>query len=95
MTNKPPIDAIELAKNKKPKYGEKCNGCGLCCMMEVCAIGKEAYGKDQKAPCPALIHASNRHWCKFVLAEDLLRTEPIIQNALGIGKGCCAEIQVD
>lgn len=76
---------------KKPAYGDPCNGCGFCCMIEVCAIGKEVYGKDQQAPCPALIKASGRTWCKFVLAEDMLREPSIIGNALGIGKGCCAD----
>lgn len=76
---------------EKPKFGSPCNGCGLCCKMEVCAIGKGVFGADTPAPCPALIFENKRFWCKFVLAEDIARAPSLIGNALGIGKGCCAD----
>lgn len=78
---------------EKPSYGLPCNGCGWCCKTEVCAIGKEAFGHKQSAPCPALINDGKRYYCGFVIAEETspLRTTPIIATALGIGKGCCAD----
>lgn len=79
---------------QKPKFGMPCNGCGYCCREEVCAIGKEIYGHEQSAPCPALLKENGRYWCSFVLAEDMLRRPSIIGNALGIGKGCCADDSV-
>lgn len=89
------MSEIAEALSKKPSYGSVCNQCGWCCMMEVCSIGKEVYGKEQQSPCPALIYANNRHWCKFVLAEDMLNEPSIIGTALGIGKGCCENLRKD
>ena len=77
----------------KPKFGSPCNGCGFCCKVEVCKIGVQAFGEDQQAPCPALVDDGKRYFCAFVLAEEKseLRHTPHIANALGIGKGCCAD----
>lgn len=44
----------------KPEIGESCNGCGLCCQVQVCSTGSlalglvEAYGERAAGPCPAL-----------------------------------------
>lgn len=71
----------------KPKMGEKCNGCGLCCVQEVCAIGVRAF--DTKiAPCPGLVFDNGRSWCRLVLAEEALGAPPIIAKMLGINTDC-------
>lgn len=36
------LEALE----HKPKYGDPCNQCGLCCMLEVCGIGKIVFGEE-------------------------------------------------
>lgn len=81
---------------EKPVYGAPCNGCGYCCQKEVCAIGQVAYGPDVQAPCPSLIYENGRHWCRLVLAEAFLNQqglcEPVFATALGVGKGCDAEM---
>jgi len=82
---------VKAALKIKPEYGDKCNGCGWCCMSEVCRIGKAVHGEDAVAPCPSLIKANNRYWCSLVLGEDITRLPALIGNALGIGKGCCSE----
>lgn len=38
---------------RKPAHGQPCNGCGLCCMIARCDLGKQLFG-DIRAPCPAL-----------------------------------------
>lgn len=81
---------------EKPAYGAPCNGCGYCCQQEVCAIGLVAFGPATPAPCPALHFEHGRNWCKLVLAEAFLnqqgQCEPVFATALGIGRGCDAEI---
>ena len=75
---------------EKPAYGTPCNGCGLCCAVEVCAIGKIAFG-EVPAPCPGMLFDEGRFHCKLVLVERLSGMAPRIATALGIGKGCDAD----
>lgn len=45
----------------KPKIGEKCNGCGICCRNQVCMNGAyvlklvDTLGETVKRPCPAIV----------------------------------------
>src|SRR5882672_9879651 len=40
---------------RKPKHGEPCNGCGLCCMMSICDLGQDVFKREAiPGPCPAL-----------------------------------------
>jgi hypothetical protein len=32
---------IPIVSLAKPAYGDKCNGCGMCCVEEVCGLGLE------------------------------------------------------
>jgi len=67
---------------------EACNGCGLCCHLELCPAGGIAY-PEAKAPCPALVIHKGRTWCGLVIAEQgHPELKPLIQISLGIGKGC-------
>lgn len=72
----------------KPKFGEACNGCGLCCIMEVCVAGKIVFGDAAEGPCPALIRQGDKWRCGIILMEKAARLEPITANTLGIGCGC-------
>jgi hypothetical protein len=83
----PPIEVLQ-----KPKYGNPCNGCGLCCHMEVCSIGRLAFETDI-APCPGIVYGAGRAWCALVLSESTLGGPQLIAEALGVGKGCCASIE--
>lgn len=74
----------------KAAYGSPCNGCGMCCAAEVCAIGKLAF-PEAEAPCPAMVFEDNRFYCGIVLAEQAAGLAPAVYEALGIGKGCCAD----
>lgn len=84
----------------KPKRGEKCNGCGLCCATQLCRIAEEQF-PGAVAPCPALEFEDGRTYCgmvrhpsrhmkiNFTGADETIA--PMISMALGIGRGCDAE----
>jgi hypothetical protein len=72
----------------KPLAGRACNGCGLCCIREVCDIGLEIYGQETPAPCPGLLAHNGRYLCKVVLAEAAGGMAPVAALILGIGHGC-------
>ena len=71
----------------KPRYLSPCNGCGLCCAVEICPVGKIAF-PHASAPCPGLYWDGARTWCKLAVVECAAGMEPIIAEALGIGVGC-------
>lgn len=54
----------EITLNK-PNIGEPCNGCGLCCSLQVCKNGAFALklvknlGDTAPGPCPALVDNKN------------------------------------
>jgi hypothetical protein len=43
---------------QKPALGEACNGCGLCCLVETCSLGRLLF-LQKKGPCPALLWISD------------------------------------
>ena len=73
----------------KPREGAPCNGCGMCCALEVCEIGRRAL-PGATAPCPIMAHDGKRIVCRLVVLEADAGLVPLIAMALGIGKGCCA-----
>ena len=84
----------------KPRYGAPCNGCGLCCKLEICGVGETALaalgvhdGAMAGPPCVFLVELDGLRRCKLVLTEakhldSLPSAEPRIANSLGIGRGC-------
>ena len=83
---------------RKPNEGDACNGCGLCCALELCALAVE-FLEAAAAPCPAMEFAEGRFWCGLVrhpnrylgtpLASNRL-IGPMVHEALCIGEGCDA-----
>lgn len=74
----------------KPTKGSACNGCGFCCHMEVCGIGKHFF-PAAVAPCPAMVFEDGKVRCGIVMAErETLNTDNFAEM-LGIGKGCCSD----
>lgn len=57
----------------KPAEWSPCNGCGLCCIAEVCPL-PESFGlpfKDRSVgPCPVLEFEDGRYWCGLVRTPD-------------------------
>lgn len=87
----------------KPAIGEPCNGCGLCCQVQVCATGSYAlglvsdWGERAPGPCPALAQKDDRWVCGVVeRPKDWLGYNPrgvtVIREAfklaIGTGAGC-------
>lgn len=79
---------------QKPKFGTACNGCGICCALELCEAGKIVF-LGASAPCPALklTPDGSRTYCELVAFEKVAMEEipgmqPLLQLALGIGVGC-------
>lgn len=77
---------------EKPPFGETCNGCGLCCRMQPCAIAITILG-EVAAPCPILTFHDGRYWCRLVEIEDKINRNiaPMVSIKLGIGRGCDSE----
>ncbi|MFK4132014.1 hypothetical protein ACI2KR_06925 [Pseudomonas luteola] len=57
------IDSVTL---DKPLYGDPCNGCGICCIAQVCRLGIEL-GDDKN--CKALIQNSNGSFSCGLVAD--------------------------
>lgn len=50
-----PFTVIELHRDAplKPTPGAPCNGCGVCCALETCPLGRLRFLR-RRGPCPAL-----------------------------------------
>lgn len=87
----------------KPAIGAPCNGCGLCCLAEVCSAGSftlglvDAYGQRASGPCPALLPQTDGSFaCGLVLrpkdyAPGKGASHDLRQAAalmIGAGAGC-------
>ena len=76
----------------KPKFGERCNGCGLCCTLQPCAIAVAVFG-EHPGPCVALEHEDGRTFCG-VLRKAPYEIQPAIAFTLAIGAGCDSSDEV-
>ena len=59
---------------EKPKIGEPCNGCGICCKIQVCMNGAfvqglvRELGETVKGECPALVkNNDNTYSCGVII----------------------------
>lgn len=50
----------------KPAYLSPCNGCGICCAEEACAVAVSLIDADPNGRCPALEFEAGRFWCGLV-----------------------------
>ncbi len=81
----------------KPAEGQPCNGCGVCCALETCPLGRLRFLR-RRGPCPALSWsaAAGRYHCGLLLAHapDSLRGRLCARwIAAGSGCDCSAEVQ--
>ena len=88
----------------KPKIGEPCNHCGLCCLSQVCRNGAyvlglvSSLGDTVPGPCPAVVKQSDGTYvCGIVLNPNKYiqgKTYPAKVKAhscaflIGAGTGC-------
>lgn len=88
---------------EKPKIGEPCNACGLCCQIQVCRNGAYVLGLVDKlgdtitGPCPALTKTSKGYECGVVLTPNkYIKSSKYpakvlskhFKNLIGAGTGC-------
>lgn len=83
-------DAHHLPFKTKPVYGSPCNGCGLCCALELCVVA-QLEDPAAKAPCKFLVYQADRTICALVKTEIENNLKPVIQETLGVGNGCFME----
>jgi len=76
----------------KPPFGAPCNGCGLCCSLEVCQVGQAVF-ETTAAPCPGLRREGGRFFCRAVEMSDAIGGEDarLLRFHMGIGLGCDAD----
>jgi hypothetical protein len=83
---------------KKPPEGDVCNGCGLCCAVQLCLLAIE-FIPGAAAPCPAMEFADGRFWCGLARRPSRYLGIPasgdrlirgMVHAALSIGEGCDA-----
>jgi len=78
---------------QKPRFGEKCNGCGWCCEQSQCLLSIDLFGKEP-GPCRALVRADGRTYCG-VVQEASHELQPTLAFLLGLGVGCDATGPID
>lgn len=92
------VMADRQAVERKPRHGQPCNGCGLCCMAELCPLALSVFGK-KPGPCPALMlertadGQPRKFVCGLVVSEAI--PPPLREAAallIGSGQGCDARI---
>jgi hypothetical protein len=98
--------ALHAASPDKPKVGDPCNGCGVCCAMETCPVGRVVFMR-KRGPCPALQWepAQTRYICGLVEAPgDYLRWLPdswrravgrLVARSIAAGRGCDCDAEVN
>ncbi len=84
----------------KPKAGQPCNGCGVCCAEEPCHVIRD-FAHVTEGPCPAMEWEAGRFYCGLIRQPSkYLGTVPEgdnplgrqIAECLGAGRGCDSEI---
>lgn len=96
------LEAATAHAPEKPAFGSPCNGCGFCCAAEPCGVARQFVpGAIDGAPCPAMEFGHGRFRCGMVRRPGHYLGLPawgdeemgaMIGEALGTGKGCCANV---
>lgn len=98
--------ALHASAPEKPKTGDPCNGCGVCCAIETCPVGRVIFLR-KKGPCPALVWASghNRYVCGLVGEPGgYVRWLPVawrpaagrlVARSIAAGQGCDCDTELN
>jgi hypothetical protein len=101
--NRPAFSIPRGAFRDKPKHGEECNRCGLCCIGSLCPLGMKVFNRAI-GPCPALSFDENKQSIcglaatpeKFAPMTALKKGIAVAQEAaahlIGTGFGCDCRI---
>jgi hypothetical protein len=79
----------------KPAYGATCNGCGICCLDELCPIAIVRY-RRRKGPCPQLswVPELQHYRCQWLVSASSPWLRWWVQRAIFAGKGCDSTAEV-
>lgn len=84
----------------KAAHGAPCNGCGQCCIAQLCPLAVQLFG-DQRGPCPALEPLMFGYTCGLIAHPETYAPQTVLQHGqstvsaaaarlLGAGAGCDA-----
>ena len=103
----PTVIQIHSQAPAKPAWGEACNGCGVCCLLEPCPVGV-LVSRRRRGACAALRwqQSDGRYRCG-VLTDTQRYTRltwPLVNKLFarlmrrmiyaGRGRGCDAQVEV-
>jgi len=98
--------ALHAAAPGKPAAGQPCNGCGVCCALITCPLGRVVF-RRRRGPCPGLHWQADgrRYACGLVQRPgDHLAWLPaswrnaagrLAARAIAAGSGCDCDAEVD
>lgn len=84
----------------KPKHGEPCNRCGLCCFVALCDPAQYIFRRPETpGPCPALLGTPGNASCGMISAPErfvpvlvmvygLEETREAARTLINAGEGC-------
>lgn len=87
------------ALERKPRYGDPCTGCGICCIMTLCPLAQAIY-RYKEGPCPALEWVDGKSACGMVthperhastlalIAVGRAELSATAKFVIGAGDGC-------
>lgn len=65
---KPAFIAPRGMLDNKPKHGQPCNRCGLCCVATLCHLAQHVFQRPEyPGPCPALVRSLDGYSCGMVV----------------------------
>lgn len=89
---KPAFLAKRSELENKPRHGEPCNRCGLCCRATLCALAQHLFERPPyPGPCPALVKEPGDTYSCGILnlcADQDYRDAALL--IIGAGLGCDA-----
>ena len=97
---KPGFLAPRGTLDKKPRHGQPCNSCGLCCVATLCPLGRSVFNRTT-GPCPALSYKDGRSQCGLIvqpmtfarvraLTHGVAKVAAAAVLLIGAGLGCDA-----
>jgi len=77
----------------KPQPGAACNGCGVCCTVELCPLAQLRYWR-KIGPCPSLrwLAKEKRYGCGMLLEARFSWIRRWIYRSIAAGQGCDSQI---
>ncbi|MBI1891103.1 MAG: hypothetical protein HYS18_10680 [Burkholderiales bacterium] len=87
---------IHAEAPSKPRVGMPCNGCGVCCMVELCPLARLRFLRF-KGPCPALRwrEEDGRYVCGMLADARHPLIRLWVRRYIAAGIGCDSTYELD